>query len=308
MKKKNWLIKWFIYLFLILLCTMFFIIFLNKYMGVPLRFSNSISYDSKLLFISKNKIQPKILIIGSSMGLNNVNSNIISQFYATNNILNISSWGSKVHEVFELLQNIDLSKVELVIYPHQYFDFYGESITIYNKKDVSNYLKKDFVFNSYLNTFFSLSSNFKDYIYWKKRFLNKKKYSSLIFNTYGDVNLNFEKGYISQKRWNAVTNVDILESHFLELVKMKKFLDKKKIKLLLIKTPFRKEIFNLEKFKIQSKEYDEKLSELRIKYNINYINTQNLLNLNDQFFVDSSHLNSNGASKVSNIIIKHNYK
>ena len=58
------------------LATIFISYFYDKE-NIPYRFSNSISYDAKISFLKRNKeklINADTIVIGSSMGLNNIDS------------------------------------------------------------------------------------------------------------------------------------------------------------------------------------------------------------------------------------------
>lgn len=304
MIKHIWLKNWFILIIIYILLSLCFILYINKVNNVPLRFSNSISFDAKISFLKKsNRLDnTEIIIIGSSMGLNNINTRALSESLNNKNILNLSSWGLKVNEIYDFLQIIDLSKVKKIIYLNQYFDFYGESINSYPKNEIKDYLYENSSLNPYLNTFFSLRSNFKDYIYWKKRYLNKNKYSSLNYNEYGDVNLYLKDKYINKKRWEAVTEIKKMKNQYPSLSSMSNYLKNKKIDLLLVTTPYREKFFKENKFTNQYNQYLKKINELKNKDKFDYINTQNILNLKDEFFIDSSHLNSQGANLVSEIV------
>ncbi|WP_419769433.1 MAG: hypothetical protein ACNI3C_08775 [Candidatus Marinarcus sp.] len=307
MKAKLWLKIWIILFLSLIFLSFLFIIYVNKYLNVPLRFTNSISFDSKLAFIkTSDKIKDtEILILGSSMGLNNINSEILSHDLNNKNILNLSSWGLKTNEILDFLKLIHLDNVKKIIYLNQYFDFYGHSINSYNEKDVQDYIYNKSFLTPYVNTFFTLSDNFKDYVEWEKRYLSNNKYSSLSFNSSGDVTLNLKTENISKIRWESVTDVSNLENHYDSLENMILYLNKKDIEFFLITTPYRNKFFKEDKFLEQYNTYISKIGSLKTKYDFKYINLQHILNLNDDFFVDSSHLNFKGASLVSEEVAKH---
>lgn len=306
MKVIYWLKIWFFVFFFLLIGAFVLIIYLNKFENVPLRFTNSISFDAKLNFLKKSEKwnNVEIIIIGSSMGLNNINSGILSYEFQNENIVNISSWGLKVQEVFDLLKLINLSKVKKIIYLNQYFDFYGESINDYNKEHVKKYLNNKFDLSPYLKTFNTLNYDFKDYILWKKRYINNNYYNDLGFNEYGDVELFIPKHNINLKRWNEIVNTENLKNNFDSFENMIKFLNKNKIELIVVTTPYRKEFFSIDKFINQYNAYSMKILELNKQYDFKYINLQNSLELSDTFFVDSSHLSSKGAELVSKKIVE----
>lgn len=305
MKIMNWLKIWFLGFAFLFIGSFCLIWYLNHSKNVPLRFTNSISFDAKLFYIKESKKldNVEILIIGSSMGLNNINTEILASGINNENILNISSWGLKVHEIFDLLKLIDLSKVKKIIYINQYFDFYGESINEYDKETVKKYLHNEFDLIPYLNTFHTFTDNFKDYIEWKKRYININNYNNLKFNKYGDVNLFIDEDHNNLKRWNEVTDTQKLKNHFDSLENMIIYLNEKGIELLFITTPYREQFFSIDKFSNQYDKYLKKILDLNNVYNFEYINLQNRLNLSDNFFADSSHLNFLGANLVAEELV-----
>lgn len=306
MAVTRWLKIWFFTFFFLLIGSFLLIIYLNKFVNVPLRFTNSISFDAKLNFLKKSGklYDTEILIIGSSMGLNNIDSQILSDKLNNKNVLNISSWGLKVQEVFDLLKLINLSKIKTIIYLNQYFDFYGESINDYNKDSVKKYLNNEFNLIPYFNTFNTLSDNFKDYVLWEKRYINNNYYNNLRFNDYGDVKLSISENNINIKRWSEIVNTRDLKNNFDSFENMIKFLNKNKIELVVVTTPYRKEFFSIDKFINQYNAYLMKILDFNKEYDFKYINLQNSLKLADTFFVDSSHLNFKGAELVSKKIVE----
>ena len=116
MNSKLWLKSWLTLFFIFIINSFIFIFYIYNYKNVPLRFTNSISFDAKLSFLKKSEKlnDVEILIIGSSMGLNNINSIVLSQNLG-NKILNLSSWGLKTNEIYEFLKILDLSKIKKII-------------------------------------------------------------------------------------------------------------------------------------------------------------------------------------------------
>lgn len=306
MNSRKWIKIWFILLVSFILLTFFFIFFLHNYKNVPLRFTNSISFDAKLSFLNKSNTfnNAEILIVGSSMGLNNINSEIISKGL-NKNVLNISSWGMKVNQVYSLLKLLDLSKVKTVIYLNQYFDLYSLQLEAYNEKEIKEYLYENNSIPGYLNTFSSLSSKFKDYLEWKKRYLDNKKYSSLLFNNYGDIQLLINEENSSLDRWNAITDITNNKEQFKVLEEVFHYLEEKGIEFYSVTTPYRNSFLENDEFIKQYDPYVKKSKILSDKFNFSYINLQNSLNLEDEYFADSSHLNYKGGNLVSKELIKY---
>ena len=80
---------------------------------------------------------------------------------------------------------------------------------------------------------------------------------------------------------------------------MNEYLKLKNIKLIVITTPYRKEILENSNIKNDFDIYTKKKKKKKKKYNFVYLNAHYALNLDDSHFVDQSHLNLEGAKKVS---------
>jgi len=301
MKKKTWVAIWFLLLFILFISSFIFIYYLNECKGVPLRLTSSISFDAKLEFLKDySEIKhTEILIVGSSMGLNNINSELLAKNIRNENILNISSWGLKVDEIYKLIKILDLKNVKKIIYINQYFDFYGNNVVKYNEVDFIDYLYKDLLVKPYLKTFKTLNNNYKDYLEWEKRYLNDLKYSSLLFNQFGDVLLNINKDNSNINRWKAITKVKSIENNYSHLEELIIYAQSINVELYLITTPYRLQFFENNEFLKHYNEYIQKILELSNKYNVRYLNLQDRLNLIDEYFADSSHLNYKGSNLVS---------
>lgn len=284
------------------LATIFISYFYDKE-NIPYRFSNSISYDAKISFLKRNKeklINADTIVIGSSMGLNNIDSEYLRNNKLIN-ILNVSSWGLQVGEVKQLLSILDLTNVKQVIYSTQYFDFKKNLIKDINEGEVKKFIYGDFSFYPYINNLKYFALNLLDNLNYNNIYKDKNKYTYLDFDRNGDINFVFDnKTYINKNRWSDIStdrNIDL--TTFNTLIKMNEYLKLKDIKLIVITTPYRKEILENSNIKNDFDIYTKKLIHLSKKYNFVYLNAHYALNLDDSHFVDQSHLNLEGAKKVS---------
>lgn len=308
MTKRVWIKYWIISVVFMILTLFVIIIYWNLH-GRPLRFTSFLSYDAKLNFVRNNKLLEKAdtLVVGSSMGLNNVNGRSLEKSEKIDFTCNISAWGMKTSEVYELLQAVKLDKIKRVIYISQYFDFDSYSLRNIDKNNIRMFLDGKFVLSAYLNSFYSLNKNFSNYLFWKKRYLNNTQYNYLGFNKNGDINITLTKDRINQDRWNKFSkNPRIDEKNIEALVNMNKYLKEKNIKFIVATTPHRIQIFNENKKLLKFfDKFSDRLKSLSSKYQFTYINIHNILQLDDSNFIDSSHLNTKGAKQTSLELIKH---
>lgn len=292
-------------LIVIILSTLFIIYFTNN--GRPIRLTSSISYDSKLMFLKNNDILKKAdtIVIGSSMGLNNIDSSTLEK---SNQIIftgNLSSWGLAPDEVEKLLELVDLQNIKTIIYSTQYLDFNLYSSKKINYKEISYFLNNQFSIYPYLKTLKGIKKNFSIYLFWGKKHLNKNKYNFLGFDKNGDININLDKKHISKPRWSHISKPFVTKEQSIQsLINISNLAKKNNIKLIVITTPFRKSLLEQNSsFSNFFTKHTKQLKSLSMQHDFTYINTHQKLHLSDSYFIDSSHLNYNGAKLVSQEII-----
>jgi len=277
MNGKKWIS---IYLFTIssFLFMMFGVIYLFFSEGnLPFRFSNSISYDAKLKFLhNNNKLlnESNTIVVGSSMALNNIDSDYLLKNEKCNNVINISSWALQVNEVFQLLKLLDLSKKKYIVYSTQFIDFQGSTTKNINENGIIDYTYGNFSFYPYISTINSLLMNINNIINYDIRYRDKNKYTYLDFDIHGDINFNFDNdSYINKNRWSYIDNGSLNKKTFDIVIELNNYLKSQNIELIVITTPIRNEIVNnpiiLKKFNT----YTKNLNFLSKKYGFKYLNT-----------------------------------
>lgn len=301
MKAIIWLRLFFLSFFILFITMSILLIFMNYKYDVPYRLSNSISYDSKLNFLKKNNNllkRSKTLVVGSSMALNNIDSYYLNEKFGET--VNTASWGLKVGEVFQLIKLLDLSNIEYVIYPTQFIDFNDNRIKKINEKEVKNYIYGNLSFYPLFVTLSTFLDNMEYFFNYKKLFRDKNEYAYLDFDKNGDINLEFDNSsFIDNYRWSVIDEHDIEETTFNTLIEMANYLNSKNIKLIVTTTPIRNTIVNDVLVKNIFSDYVNKLDVISKQYNFTYINIHAILNLDDTYFVDKTHVNFQGAKIVS---------
>lgn len=98
----------FLFVYSLLFTTVLVIVlFLKKKIELPPpNLTDSFSYNEKLFFLSQSDLKPEVIVLGSSMALNNINSNALIKRIKSNRVLNLSSWGMNLKDDFELLMLI----------------------------------------------------------------------------------------------------------------------------------------------------------------------------------------------------------
>lgn len=281
--------------------------------GAPYRFTSSLSYDAKISFIRKKFLSGEFtnvdtIVIGSSMGLNNINSQAIEeQSNHIHRVLNMSSWGLNTDDALELLMNIDLSKIKQVIYIAQYDDFTTNGDKVRFGQDMNSikaFWSDDNIIGPYFQLLKVLPSKLKRYLLWKKYYADETQYRNLAFNENGDVGLNIKGKNINTSRYNEFPFPAYLpDNKYTPLIDMSNYLKQKNIPLIIARTPYRLPLLTAnESLNDVFLSFSAKVAALAENEGFTYIDVHNELKLTDAYFADKSHLNNDGAILISKFI------
>jgi len=277
-------------------------------------FSANYSFNEKIRWLSKKRLSQngcKVLVIGSSLGLHNIDLNVISRELETNSIINSSSWALSTENSYQLIKSMtQICKPELIIYIPYHSDFnktkHDNSI---DWNSISKYLHgKNFIYSYY--------KNFKLFYFIKSiELINNNSnqinnfYTALNFDKYGDVLLSKNgfrisrermEGWISNDPLNNPSSRDIRDG-INALNEIENFTKNNNIKLVLVKSPLRS--------KFEKSNQDHLASFwLTIQESINnsgsvYVDLGDKTIFNDNMFVDYAHFNELGANKAAKILM-----
>jgi hypothetical protein len=163
--------------------------------------STSTSLNYKLThFLSEDRANVELLVLGSSMAINNVDAGLLEQKTSLQSY-NLSSWGQRMNENYFLLQELmpKMPQLKQVLIPFNVNDFgLGDK---FSKKELKAYASGD------LKGAAAFDYNPNDYI---KEVENAKylevrnHYRTLQFDRWGSALLHREEFVISEKRWNEL--------------------------------------------------------------------------------------------------------
>ena len=309
MKYKSWLSGWFAYTLGFVGLAFASVVILERYAGMPLRFTKSISYDIKIKF-AKEQLADKqydTLIVGSSMALNNVDADVLEASDAVNRVLNLSSWGMATSECLQLLQMLDLREVKYVVHAAQYFDYVGELDKVLDERELARYFKGYWTYKTYFQNISRLPQNLWDYFDFGNEYGDSRTQAYLGFDNSGGVNFERDGFLINKRKWEEIPPVPALpigDDYFRHLLAMQKFLAEQGIQLVVVTPPFRDNLLaqgeEFREFFFAHKDYLERLSRTR---GFVYVDAHDRLDLDDQFFVDASHLDAKGARRMSELVV-----
>ncbi len=266
------------------------------------RLSSSESFNEKARWFKSHKSNCDVLIVGSSMAVNNVDGLYLSEVLKRN-IQNLGSFGMNLSEVSILLNKLPIScRPRQVIVPI----FRNDIINKWNKtidwNRYINYIEGEAYATSYflnMDLIYYFSTYYKRKIHQRN---GNKTYQSLNFDGSGSVMLSSENFNIDSSRWIEYQNDRVVKWSQLEGISenistIVSSVHSFGAKVVFVKTPLTS----------ASKEFYEKIDSSLWSYfsEIVKINGADFIDLNvrmtlgNDYFVDYAHLNEKGARAVA---------
>lgn len=284
----------------------------SKYYPIPL--TSRISLDAKLMFIRDmpNREDIDTIVMGSSIGLNNVNGPALEKESKTiKHLLNLSAYSMEISHTSKLVNLFSLfPNLKRVIYSAQSLDFTG--ITPYEQPDMQM-LKEYIQLGKNSTNFKFISYTFKNFInivkrrlLWKETHLQHNSFLNLDFDYTGSAGLHIYGKDIIKRRWNNPFVVKTNKGSYIALEKMIKALQKKHIKFYLFLQPYRIPLVKNDP-KLRSILHNfHNQATLVVNHNHeNILNLHKKLHLKDKYFADRIHMNDTGNVIISKEISKY---
>ena len=306
MSNKQWISAW-SFIVIAVFSSLFVLVSLLESYGIPLRFTNSISYDAKINFLRNHVAllnESSTIVLGSSMGLNDIDSAMLEKTAASGKVINLSSWGLHASEVFQFLKLIDLKNTRYLVFSAQFFDLCGQPLKEMDQAEIRKYIYGDFSIYPYIQTVLTLPRHANAYLHWNEYYRDKENYTNLEFDEYGDVPMNIPKQRIDPDRWDVVDEDYAVEDlNFEALLELNTYLKERGITLIVARPPYRQPLLdNNPALKRIFDTFGESLSRLSKENDFIFLDAHALLHLDDSYFVDKSHLNLAGADIYSTAI------
>lgn len=266
--------------------------------------SSSLSFNEKIAWLGRQELAScDVIASGSSITLNNINSDIIKGGLKERGYINISSWGMSIAENMDWLKSFfKVCKPKVLLIGTSANDFHHVSSAEKNIDYalLSEILNHDRAESSYLDI---------RHIYYNILNMNKVDdervdtavTGSLFFDHSGGVPLAY-KDWSKDKRWNKglVDGDSISESNYTALLELANFLKAEGIKLVLVQTPIRVDALKLRGEYFY--QHVERLKAISLSAEFVFIDALEL-DLASKYFADTSHLNLEGAKILSQHIL-----
>ncbi len=302
MTGKSWVRAHLSTLAVLLIATYAFIIYAERF--YPLRISDNVAFDAKVRFLkdSQRITGSDAAIVGSSMGLINLNGKTLEEkSKKINRLVNISSWGEQVLQVEQELQLIaDNKNIKYVIYPLQMEDFSFDKLHDLDFEELNKYIKGEFTLYPYNRVFLNIFSFLKAFYNYQSYHQTDHRYPSLLFDETGGVNYRIYGENIEKERWEKNVVYGLNKKNFDALKRIAKAFQKKNITFIVVMTPLRLPVLaESPEWQKQFEEFSQLMEKTRLESSFLYLDLHRKLMLGDQFFADSSHVNYEGSVLLS---------
>jgi len=278
----------------------------------PLPILSRVSLDAKLKFIRENIDIKKVdtIIVGSSIGLNNVNGSVLENYsIKCKSVLNLSGFELRPRQVEQLL---DLRSVfpnlKRIIYSAQFSDFSAyETLHNYDVELLKRYISKKetildeitILSHAFSNVFSCIMREFN----WDSKYQSSNKFSYLGFDRTGSVSLHIYGDDIIKFRWETPHGAEQDLSNDIILERMISRVEEAGIDFYFILQPNRLEL--VKKFKHVKDSlinFEKRVKKIVEKDDAYFLNLHELLQLPDRYFSDRTHLNGEGSIVTSRAI------
>ncbi len=279
----------------------------------PIPFTHRISIDDKFRFIRDmpNRDQVDTIIVGSSIGLNNIQGVILEESSRkVHQVLNISAYGLKTTQVEKHLDIISVfPNIKRVIYSTQFPDF-SDAFTFqgYDLEFIKEYINlgKDQIdiphaFYAYKN----IIEFAKNHWLWEKKYRGDMFNFGLAFDRTGSIPLHIYGDMINKEKFFNPHPLYQSQENYQALIRITKKLQQKNIKFYFVSGPYRQPLLDKhEDLRITMTKFITKTNKIVSKNGGFFLNLHPILKLSDYYFVDRFHLNEHGSLLTAKAIAK----
>jgi len=310
MSTISYLKQLFIAIAIIVALSIAYISYFVRHYPVPI--TDHISLDAKIKFIRENIDPDKVdtLILGSSIGLNDIQGTYLEQYSKkAKYVVNLSVYGAttlEVEQLFELRKAFP--NLERIIYSVQYSDLPHEwMFQSYKPKLLISYMRHELSFVSYIRLLFHACNNIFFCITrqneWQEKHMQSNKFEYLGFDRTGSVPLHIYGKDIISHRWRLPQPGIMSPKSFAAIERMTLKSKQENIVFYVAHQPYRKPLYvQYESVRNAMHYFDTNIEKIFDKTNSGFLIKLQTLGLDDRFFSDRTHLNDKGSVKTAKYI------
>ena len=275
----------------------------------PIPLTSRISLDAKLKFIRDLPDRDNIdtIILGSSIGLNNINGPILEQkSKKIVRLLNMSAFSMEVSHFDTIVTLLSqFPHLKRVIYSAQSLDFtLGSSFSTPDMPLLTEYInlgKEKSSLKYALICFKDFVNIIKRQWTWKEKHLTHNAFENLDYDYTGSAGLHIYGKDIIPRRWNNPFVMPTRTKSYEALKHIITYLQERKVKFYFVAEPYRLPLVKKDKHlrKILATFHAKAKETVEVNKGT-FINLHNKLHLDDKYFADRIHLNDTGNGIIAN--------
>ena len=286
-----------------------YVVYFNSHYPIPI--TDHISFDAKLKFV-RDRIDPDqvdTLIIGSSIGLNDLLGAEMEKYSKViKKALNFSVYGATTLQAEQIMQLMDaFPNLERIIYSAQYSDMpHIRTFKSYHPKTLVKYIRRELGPISYAKLLFQACGNlyfcYERQQKWHSVHMHTNVFESLVFDPSGSVPLHIYGKDIIGHRWRLPHPGIMHPYSFQAIERMAKRAGERGLHFYVVHQPYRLQLYREHRSVREAMDYfDIHVKEAISKYDGDLIAVQPL-NLGNGYFADRTHLNDKGSVVVSKYV------
>ncbi len=271
----------------------------------PIPLFHRISLDAKMKFIRdiSDKDHIDTIIVGSSIGLNNIQGIVLeNSSKKVKHVINLSALGLTITQVVSLSELFSLfPNTKRVIYSAQFEDCSNTSLFEDKEVDFAReyiHLGEGTIDLSYtLYTFKHFIEFAKNHWKWEKEYAPNNTNYGLTFDYTGSVPLNMYGEDINHKMFaTPPLDTKLYKENFPALERIVKDLQSKNIHFYFVAEPYRQYMIDKhDDIRIARENFIQKTEKITTSNSGIFIDLHKKLHLGDEYFADREHLNSKGS-------------
>jgi len=275
----------------------------------PPSITNSLSFDAKLQFLRGNRqiFAARTVVIGSSMGLNNLDSAYLERVLpAQGPYVNLASWGIQMDEIGYLLDFFleHAPNVRNVILVGQAVDFeQSRKQEFFDRDQVWSYICGNDPFWFELRHFdvFKAYKNWRSYDRLNR---SRARYEGLDFDSSGAVLLDIPESRRNAQRWNSYgLGLSVKPEALHDLERLCAELKQKGKRCMLVVPPVRPAYQEHPESVAAYQSFKARVREIATGNGAGFLDADQALALQDDCFIDMMHLNREGAKRVAQLLV-----
>ena len=265
---------------------------------VALPLSGNVCFDEKVAFLRHRQSKEcDVLVIGSSMALNNIDSQaLLRHFPAGTRLINAGAWNMKVGQTRALLDCLlKVYRPRTVIYICGTMDFYATPFPaqFFDSGEVVQFINGSFWIPVFLRHF-----DFEYYMHWSSKVVQSRTsrtdYLSLMFDPWGSIPLDISVPKVDWRRWNLKVDPKEMDpAQYDELGLIADSVQSRGMDLVCIQPPMKGGSVPPEA-SAGVDEHWRRMEAVLAKRGFHLWNLSDI-HLSDEYFADYSHLNFKGA-------------